>query len=315
MSGRRCAFIDIGTNTILCLIAECGDAGEFRVLDDIAEISRLGQGVDKTRRIDAAGEDRSSAVLRRYLERCARLGVQEIVAVGTSALRDAENSSEVLARWRQGLGLNVRLISGEEEAAYSYLATRRGLLLAGRELLVIDIGGGSTEFIHGDREGVSEAMSVDVGSVRLTERYLHSDPVTQTQCDAMAAVIDGALAPIGARWLPAASQLTLVGIAGTFTTLAAVEKKLAQYSHGEVHGSLLSLGEVRRQIIIYQGLTVQQRKAIPGLHPMRADVILAGAYMVERIMTLFAASQVIVSDQGVRYGLLYQLLLRANSIT
>lgn len=315
MSGRRCAFIDIGTNTILCLIAECGDAGEFRVLDDIAEITRLGQGVDKTRRIGAEGEDRSSAILRHYLERCASLGVQEIMAVGTSALRDADNSSEVLARWRQRLGLNVRVISGEEEAAYSYLAARRGLLLAGRELLVIDIGGGSTEFIHGDGAGMSEAMSVDVGSVRLTERYLHSDPVTQAQCDAMAAVIDGALAPVGARWVRALSQLTLVGIAGTFTTLAAVEKKLAQYSHGEVHGSLLSLGEVRRQIIIYQGLTVRQRQAIPGLHPMRADVILAGAYLIEKIMALFDATQVVVSDQGVRYGLLYQRLARANSIT
>jgi exopolyphosphatase/guanosine-5'-triphosphate,3'-diphosphate pyrophosphatase len=296
------------------LIAECGGAGEFRVLDDIAEITRLGQGVDRTRRIGAAGEDRSAAVLRQYVERCARLGVEEIMAVGTSALRDADNSREVLARWRRQLGLNVRVISGEEEAAYSYLAARRGLLLAGKELLVIDIGGGSTEFIHGDGADMAEALSVDVGSVRLTERYLHSDPVTQAQLDAMAAVIDDALAPVGERWRSALLNSTLVGIAGTFTTLAAVEKQLAQFSHGEVHGSLLSRDEVRRQIIIYQGLTVEQRKTLPGLHPMRADVILAGAYLIEKIMAFFAARQVVVSDQGVRYGLLYQRLAREKTI-
>jgi exopolyphosphatase/guanosine-5'-triphosphate,3'-diphosphate pyrophosphatase len=308
MSGRRCAFIDIGTNTILCLIAECGDAGQFYVLDDLAEIARLGQGVDQTRRISHAGEERSAAILRRYLARCARLGVQEIAAVGTSALRDAENSGAVLERWHRELGLSVRVISGAEEAAYSFLAARRGLSLAAHELLVIDIGGGSAELIRGNAADVSEAVSVDVGSVRLTERYLHSDPVTQSECDAMAAVMDAALAPIGAAWAHALPKLTLVGIAGTFTTMAAVEKKLAQYSHGEVHGSLLSLGEVRRQIVIYRGLTVEQRKTIPGLHPMRADVILAGAYLIEKIMVLFDTPQVIVSDQGVRYGLLYQRL-------
>ena len=311
---RRCAFIDVGTNTILCLIAESGSGGNFSVLEDLAEITRLGQGVDQTRRISPAGEARSSMVLRRYLENCARLGVEEIAAVGTSALRDAENSAAVRERWQRELGLNVRVISGAEEAAYSFLAARRGLSLAGDELLVIDIGGGSTELIRGSAAGVSEAVSVDAGSVRLTERFLRSDPVTQSECDAMATEIDAVLAPAGAAWARALSELTLVGIAGTFTTLAAVEKKLERYSHGEVHGSTLSVDEVRRQIIIYQGLTVEQRKTIPGLHPMRADVILAGAYLIEKIMALFNAHEIIVSDQGVRYGLLYERLARKKSV-
>jgi exopolyphosphatase/guanosine-5'-triphosphate,3'-diphosphate pyrophosphatase len=309
MSSRRRAFIDIGTNTILCLIAEWGD-GEFRVLDDLAEITRLGQGVDQTRRISVAGEGRSAKTLRRYLEKCASLGVEEIAAVGTSALRDARNSGEVLERWRQQLGLRVRVISGEQEAAYSFLAARQGLALEGRELLVIDIGGGSTEFIRGDAKGVSQTLSVDVGTVRLTERFLRSDPVTSSQCHAMSAAIDRALAPLGSRWLRDMPTLTLVGIAATFTTLAAVEKKLATYSPSEVHGSKLSLNEVRRQVVLYQGLTIAQRKAIPGLHPGRADVILAGAYLIEKIMMRCDTSQVIVSDQGVRYGLLYERLAR-----
>jgi exopolyphosphatase/guanosine-5'-triphosphate,3'-diphosphate pyrophosphatase len=233
---RRCAFIDIGTNTILCLIADCGSGGDFKVLDDLAEITRLGQGA------------------------------------------------------------------------------RRGLSLAGGELLVIDIGGGSTELIRGSAAGVSDAVSIDVGSVRLTERFLHSDPVTQSECDAMAADIDAALAPAGAAWARALSELTLVGIAGTFTTLAAVQKKLERYSHGEVHGSTLSVDEVRRQIRIYQSRTVEQRKTLPGLHPMRADVILAGAYLIEKIMALVDAHELVVSDQGVRYGLLYEWLARKKSV-
>jgi exopolyphosphatase/guanosine-5'-triphosphate,3'-diphosphate pyrophosphatase len=244
------------------------------------------------------------------LEKCASLGVEEIAAVGTSALRDARNSGEVLERWRQQLGLRVRVISGEQEAAYSFLAARQSLALEGRELLVIDIGGGSTEFIRGDAKGVSQTLSVDVGTVRLTERFLRSDPVTSSQCHAMSAAIDRALAPLGSRWLRDMPTLTLVGIAATFTTLAAVEKKLATYSPSEVHGSKLSLNEVRRQVVLYQGLTIAQRKAIPGLHPGRADVILAGAYLIEKIMMRCDTSQVIVSDQGVRYGLLYERLAR-----
>ncbi len=314
MRSRRRAFIDIGTNTLLCLIAECGNLGEFEVLADLAEITRLGQGVDQTRRIGAEGEARSTEALGSYLEKCADLGVGEILAVGTSALRDAENSGEVLDRWRRRFGLNVRVISGEEEAAYSFLAAREGLSLADGQILVIDIGGGSTELIRGDNAGVSDCVSIDVGSVRLTERYLHSDPVAQAQCDAMATAIDRALAPVESHWLRDLAIATLVGIAGTFTTLAAVEKKLSQYSHREVHGSVLSLGEVRRQIKLYTHMTLAQRKMVPGLHPKRADVILAGAYLTEKIMARCNKSKVIVSDQGVRYGLLYEQLVREKSI-
>jgi exopolyphosphatase/guanosine-5'-triphosphate,3'-diphosphate pyrophosphatase len=310
MSSSRCAFIDIGTNTILCLIAECGAGGEFRVLEDLAEITRLGQGVDATRRISPAGEERTRLVLGSYLDTCAKLGVQETTAVGTSALRDAENSGDVLSWWRRRLGLTVRVISGEEEAAYSFLAARQGLALAGRELLVIDIGGGSTEFIRGNAAGVSAAVSVDVGTVRLTERFVHSDPATPQECVAMTQEIDRALAPVCAGWTSDLPGLTLVGIAASFTTLVAVEKKLLAYSHGDVHGSRLALEEVRRQIPLYRARTVSQRKEIPGLHPQRADVILAGALLIERIMVLFAARHVIVSDQGVRYGLLYSKLAR-----
>jgi exopolyphosphatase/guanosine-5'-triphosphate,3'-diphosphate pyrophosphatase len=313
MSSRRCAFIDIGTNTILCLIAELKDDGTFAVLDDLAEITRLGQGVQQSRHIGSAGEARSLLTLQRYLERCKNLGVEDIVAVGTSALRDARNSAEVRDHFKRQLGFEVRVLSGEEEAGYAFLAVQQGLSLAGQELLVVDVGGGSTEFIRGNQDGVIQAISIDLGSVRLTEQFLHSDPVQAQECATMAGAIERELTGLPNSWLTVAFPLTLVGIAGTFTTLSAVEKKLLRYVHGEVHGSGLTLGEVRRQTALFQSKTIAERRLIPGLEPERADVILAGAYLIERIMSRFRAEQVIVSDQGVRYGLLHERLVLRDS--
>ena len=312
MNSRRLAFIDIGTNTILCLIAELKTDGSFDVLDDLAEITRLGQGVHQTRTINPEGEERSFKVLERYLERCKGLNVEEIIVVGTSALRDARNSAAVCARFKEQLGLDVRVISGDEEAAYSFLAVQQGLPLKQQELLVIDVGGGSTEFIRGNEAGVSQAVSINIGSVRLTEQFLHSDPVQEEECEKMMAAIEKALAQLPRSWLKDSSILTLIGIAGTCTTLAAVEKKLTNYSHGEVHGGLLSLDEVRRQIELFQSKPIEERKAIPGLEPKRADVILAGACLIEKIMTLFHSERIIVSDHGVRYGLLHACLKQRN---
>jgi len=308
MIAQRFAFIDIGTNTILCLIAEIKNDGSFDVLDDLAEITRLGQGVHQTGRISPEGEERSLKVLQRYLERCKRLNVEKIIAVGTSALRDARNSAEVRARFEVQLGFDVRVISGDEEAEYAFLAVQQGLPLNRRELLVVDVGGGSTEFVRGNAAGVVEAISIGVGSVRLTEQFLRSDPVQTEECEKMVIAIEKELTRLPNQWLKDDSILTLVGIAGTFTTLSAVEKKLVCYTHGEVHGSRLTLSEVRRQVALFQGKTIMERKAIPGLEPKRADVILAGACLIERIMTLFHSERVIVSDHGVRYGLLHECL-------
>ena len=307
MNSRRFAFVDIGTNTILCLIAELKNDGQFDILDDLADITRLGQGVDRTGRITPEGEARSLQVLQRYVDRCKHLSVDEIKAVGTSALRDAQNSADVRERFKEQLGLDVRVLSGEEEAAYAFLAVQKGLALAGQELLVTDVGGGSTEFIRGNAAGVTQAVSINIGSVRLTEQFLHSDPVRKAECEKMTVAIESELARLPHQWRKDGSALTLVGIAGTFTTLSAIQKGLAHYSHGEVHGSPLTLGEVRRQVALFQGKTIAQRKMIPGLEPKRADVILAGACLIERMMTLFHSERVIVSDQGVRYGLLHEM--------
>ena len=306
MSPRRSAFFDVGTNTIHCVIAEIRDTGRFRVLDDMAEITRLGQGVDQTRRIGAEGEQRSLAVLKRYRGRCDNLGVGEIVAVGTSALRDAENSDEVRERFAKELGFSIRVLSGEEEARYSFLAVQQGLPLMGRQILAIDVGGGSTEFISGNSAGVASAVSLDLGSVRLTERFLHSDPVRAEEVARMNAAIDQELDRLPEHDIDPDPTCTLVGIAGTFTTLAAMEKKLARYAHRDLHGSILTLAAVRRQLERLARRTVAERRQLAGLEPLRADVIFAGACLLERILDRWQSDRIVVSDQGVRYGLLHE---------
>jgi exopolyphosphatase / guanosine-5'-triphosphate,3'-diphosphate pyrophosphatase len=245
-------------------------------------------------------------VLKRYRGQCDYLGVDEIVAVGTSALRDAENRAEVCARFRDELGFDIRVISGAEEAAYSFLAVQRGLHLTVEQILVIDIGGGSTEFVCGTPSGISSAVSVDLGSVRLTERFLPSDPVRPDEAERMNAVIDQELGRLPEHQINPDPTLALVGIAGTFTTLVAMEKNLARYSHGRLHGSTLTLDAVKRQSKRLERQSVAERRQIAGLEPQRADVIFAGACLIERIMNLYHADRIIVSDQGVRYGLLHE---------
>jgi exopolyphosphatase/guanosine-5'-triphosphate,3'-diphosphate pyrophosphatase len=308
----RIATIDVGTNTILLLVAELDDGGEFHVLADRAEIARLGKGVDRTRSLSAAGVERALAVLREYLQVCRNFGVEEIAAVGTSALRDALNAKSFLDRLKYEFKLDLRVLSGREEAAYSYLAVQKGLQLDAQDVLVVDVGGGSTEFIRAKDGKLHGWASLDVGSVRLTERFLASDPAAQDECARLIQAVDESLNKLP-DWSDKISVPVMVGIAGTFTTLSAVEKGLTHYSHSEVHGSRLTRAEVERQVELYHSKTIAERKHIAGLEPKRADVILAGALAIQRIMTLFGIDQAIVSDQGIRYGLLYERI--ANKLS
>jgi exopolyphosphatase / guanosine-5'-triphosphate,3'-diphosphate pyrophosphatase len=317
------ATIDVGTNTILLLVVDLEENGAFRVVTDRAEIARLGEGVDRTRALSEAGMERGLEVLREYVHTCRTLGAKQIMAIGTSALRDALNAKSFAARLRSELKLELRVLSGAEEAAYSYLAVQKGLQLDAKEMMVVDVGGGSTEFIWAKDGRLHGWASLDVGSVRLTERYLLSDPPTADECERLTQAVDESLSKLPADWrvkisspVPRQTQdgepsgTIMIGIAGTFTTLAAVQKGLRHYSHSEVHGSRLSHAEVERQVELYRARTVAARKEIAGLEPKRADVILAGAILIERIMRRFDIGEAIVSDQGIRYGLLYEMIAK-----
>ncbi|MFQ5848966.1 MAG: Ppx/GppA family phosphatase [Candidatus Binatia bacterium] len=305
---RRLATIDVGTNTILLLVAEVNGKGGLRLLEDLAEITRLGEGVDRSGFLGEGGQERSLDVLRRYCARCRSLNVEEISVAGTSALRDAINAGDFKARLKRELGWDLRVLSPEEESWYSYLAVQRGLALRSKELLVVDVGGGSTQLIWGKDGGWYRWASLQMGTVRLTERFLFSDPVGEEECDRLSRAVDDELGGLLVDWKKEAPFDTMIGIAGTFTTLVAVEKGLVRYALAEVHGSHLKREEVRRQIQVFQGKTIAERRQIPGLEPKRADVILAGALLIDRIMALFRMDRVVVSDQGIRYGLLYERL-------
>ena len=312
MSGRRLATIDIGTNTVILLVAELNGTIGLRFLDDRAEITRLGEGVDRTGMLGEEGQNRTLNALRGYCERCRSLNVKEIRVAGTSALRDAANAGDFRNRLKRELNLDLRVLSPQEEAGYSYLAVQRGLPLGAKELLVVDVGGGSTEFIWGKDGEVHRWASFQMGTVRLTERFLFSDPVREEECTQLASAVDDELGEVLADWKTETVFDVMVGIAGTFTTLSAVKKALIRYLPAEVHGSFLNREEIQRQLRNFKGKTIAERREIRGLEPKRADVILAGSLLVDRIMEFFHMERVVVSDQGIRHGLLYDRFERRH---
>lgn len=308
MDAWRLATIDVGTNTVLLLIAEIQENRITRILEDRAEITRLGEGVHSKGCLGPGGQQRTLKVLRNYHTRCQSLNVKEIKVAGTSALRETTNARDFLARLKQDLGWDLRVLSPQEEAWYSYRAVRKGLSLTAEELLVVDVGGGSTEFIWGRREELHRWASLPMGTVKLTERFLLSDPVHEEECAQLIEAVNEELRAHFLNWSTETSFDVTVGVAGTFTTLGAVEKALVEYRSELVHGCTLQRAEIQRQIRLFKSKTLQERRQIPGLEPKRADVILAGGLLIDRVMDLFHIDQVVVSDQGIRYGLLYEQL-------
>jgi exopolyphosphatase/guanosine-5'-triphosphate,3'-diphosphate pyrophosphatase len=301
----RVAAIDIGTNSILLTIAEPRPGGGWSVLLDRCRIERLGQGVDEHRALDPAAIARALAALDEYAGALRAAGVTRAGAVGTQALREVKNAEAFLAPAAARLGFAIEIISGEREAQLSFAAVMDAfpeLSRSNAPVVVMDVGGGSTELIVGQRGQVTSLVSVPIGAVRLTERHLHRDPPAPAAAAALQAAVAQALAP---HRLPDAP--ILVGVAGTVTSLAAVELGLATYDAARVQGSTLSLAQVAAQLERYLAATVAERRAIVGLEPRRADVIPAGAAIVAGVMQHCAAPTLLVSDRGLRFGLLAEL--------
>ncbi|MBI3921784.1 MAG: Ppx/GppA family phosphatase [Armatimonadetes bacterium] len=304
----RYAVIDVGTNSDLLLIAEpTGSSWDF--LLDVTAITRMGQGLTQTGQIGDEALQRNVDCLRRYRKLCDDHHVEQIAAVGTSALRDARNSQEVLARIADESGIHIEIIDGETEARLSYLAVRHdsGLELPGEGMVgVIDIGGGSAQLNLG-RKTLEAAKSANVGAVRMTETYLKSDPVSEDDYHSMAERIHAEVTELISRvtsleGLP--SSLALAGVGGTLVNLAYVNRGGGDFS--KVHGTGLSLQEIEAQIQQYRELDLDHRRQIPGLEPARADVILAGATIAREILRCLRQTSLRVSTRGLRYGLLYE---------
>ena len=300
---ERVASIDIGTNTILLLIAEIDD-GELNSLFEKETIVRLGEGLQKNGILSNEAMERGLQTLAQYLERCQELKVQRIYAAGTNALREAKNSGEFLNLAKEKMNLSIEVISGEEEARLSFLAVAKDLKEMGGRVIVVDVGGGSTEFILGEDGRVTQWVSLPLGSVRFTEQFLISDPVREGEWERMDEEIGERLIDVPRPDMP----LSMVAVGGTATTLASVEQGLKEFVPEKIHCFVLKKEALRNQLFLYRSKTLDERKKIPGLPPPRADVILAGAAILYRAMDELKCSSVLISCHGVRYGLLYKKL-------
>jgi exopolyphosphatase/guanosine-5'-triphosphate,3'-diphosphate pyrophosphatase len=300
---ERLASIDIGTNTILLLIAEV-EEGALKPLLEKETIVRLGEGVQKNGILLEEAMERGSQTLDQYLKECQKMGVQRIFAAGTSALREARNSDHFLERVEEKLNLSIEIISGEEEAQLSFLAVTRDLKEPRKPILVIDVGGGSTEFILGRGDRITQWVSLPLGSVRFTEQFLLSDPVHEEEWENMERQIQKLLLRIPHPKEP----FLMVAVGGTATTLASVEQGLAEFILEKIHHFGLGRKALKSQLDLYRSKTIEERRKIPGLFPARADVILAGGAILYWAMEKLECPSVLISCHGVRYGLLYKKL-------
>ncbi|WP_307859640.1 MULTISPECIES: Ppx/GppA phosphatase family protein [Cellulomonas] len=315
----RVAAIDCGTNSIRLLVADVDPAaGTLVDLERSNEVVRLGQGVDRTGLLAPEALSRTLDATRRYHEVCERLGVERVRFVATSATRDARNRDEFVAGVRDALGVDPEVVAGDEEARLSFRGAT-GVLATRFDgpFLVVDLGGGSTELVLGT--GAPEAaVSMDVGSVRLTERHLHDDPPTAAQVAAADADVHAAL-DAAAAVVPLGRTVTLVGLAGSVTTLTAHALGLDHYDRDRIDGAVLGVDDVLAACEDMLARTREQRAALPYLHPGRVDVIGAGALVwrdvVRRVRADVAAAggeltQVVTSEHDILDGIAWSIAER-----
>jgi len=304
---ERVASIDVGTNTILLLIAEV-NKGVLKPLLEKERIVRLGEGVQRNGVLLAGAMERGIQTLTQYLKECQEMGIQSIFAAGTSALREAKNSDHFLRMARDRLNLSIEIISGEEEAELSFLAVTKDLGYPKKTILVVDVGGGSTELVLGKRNQINHWVSLPVGSVRFTEQFLLSDPVRDEEWTNMENKIIKGLGKVPLPQKP----FTMVAVGGTATALASVELRLKHFVYEKIHHFVLGRQALKGQLERYRSKTVEERRKIPGLSPARADVILAGGAILYFAMEKFEVASVLISCHGVRYGLIYKKLQISN---
>jgi exopolyphosphatase/guanosine-5'-triphosphate,3'-diphosphate pyrophosphatase len=304
----RVAAVDCGTNTIKLLVADLDpDTGTEHELVREMRMVRLGQDVDRTGRLADEALARTFAAVDEYAAVVADHDVDAIRFCATSAARDAGNGDEFAAGVEARLGVRPEVVTGDEEAQLSYDGATRGLV--GKHhpapFLVVDIGGGSTELILGDGHGhVRAARSLDIGSVRMTERYLRSDPPTQDEVDAAASDVAAAIAASG---VPLGEARTVIGVAGTITTVAAGVLDLDGYDRAAIDQAELAVADVHALTERLLAMTVDQRKALPYMHPGRADVIGAGALILDEVLRRTTVDTLLVSEADILDGIAWSI--------
>jgi len=304
----RVAAVDCGTNTIRLLVADLDPAsGAEHELVREMRVVRLGQDVDRTGRLAEEALQRTFAAIDEYAAIIAAQDVQALRFCATSAARDAENAAEFAAGVESRLGVRPEVVSGAEEAQLSYDGATRGL--TGRDLpapfLVVDIGGGSTELILGDGHGhVRAGESIDIGSVRMTERHLPSDPPSP---DEIAAATADVAATVAASGVPLAEARTVIGVAGTITTVAAGVLGVQEYDRRAIDQAELAVSDVHALTESLLRMTVAQRRELVYMHPGRADVIGAGALILDEVLRRTAVDTLLVSEADILDGIAWSI--------
>ena len=307
----RVAAIDCGTNAVRLLIADIDATGVLHDVERTMRIVRLGEGVDATGEFSAAALQRTFAALDQYAGLIHRYQPRALRFVATSASRDVRNRAAFIDGVRERIGVPPEVISGAQEAGLSFLGATRGLpvgLLDPRQpVLVVDIGGGSTEFVRGLPTSPSAlaAVSVDIGCVRMTERHLHGDPPTAAQVAAADADIAAAIAHAGSQ-VPLTGA-RLVAVSGTATTVAAAAMDLPDYDPERLHGAVITARSVDAVAATLLAMTREQRAALPYMHPGRVDVIGGGAMVLRQVVTAAHAADVVISETDILDGIAYRL--------
>jgi exopolyphosphatase/guanosine-5'-triphosphate,3'-diphosphate pyrophosphatase len=304
----RVAGIDCGTNSIRLLVADVdSETGALHELERRMEIVRLGQGVDRTGRLAPEALDRTFAALRGYEGLIRKHGVERVRMVATSATRDAANRDEFTAGVVEILGVAPDVATGAEEAALSFAGATRDLPASvATPYLVVDIGGGSTEFVLGSSTAEA-ARSVDIGCVRLTERHLHDDPPTLEQIAAARADIVAALNTV-AQEVPLERAASLVGLAGSVTTVAAIALDLTAYDPSVIHHARIPAAQVREVTQRLLSMSRAERAALPVMHPGRVDVIGAGALVLDAVLSHLGLPEFVVSEHDILDGIALSLI-------
>jgi exopolyphosphatase/guanosine-5'-triphosphate,3'-diphosphate pyrophosphatase len=295
----RVAAIDQGTNTTRLLVADVVD-GRLEEVARQSRITRLGEGVDGRKRLLPLPIARVRNCLADYRRTLESLGAERALLVATSAVRDAENGDAFLGEVEWSYGFTTRLVSGTEEAALAFKGVSTGRELAS-PTLVVDIGGGSTELVLGDAEGVRGSVSLDVGSVRMTERFLGSDP---PRPDELADCV-GAVRSVLAERVPESlhGATAMVGVAATITTFAALDLGLEAYDRERVHGHVMTAGAIQEQLERLAALPLSERRLVPALDPERAPVIVGGGIVLREVLAHFQAGELEVSERDILDGI------------
>jgi exopolyphosphatase/guanosine-5'-triphosphate,3'-diphosphate pyrophosphatase len=301
MPPMRVAAADIGTNSTRLLVADVGEDGSVTEVERLLEITRLGEGVDASGTLAEAPMGRVTAALVRYAERAHSLSAERLLAVATSAVRDASNRGDFLARVETA-GFEPRLLSGQEEAATTFAGVSSrapgGESVSADGTLVVDVGGGSTELVLGAAEGVAWSSSLQAGCVRMTERFLGEDVVAASSLAACAQAVSELLQVVPGEALEATRRV--IAVAGTATTLAAIEH--GGYHADAVHGARITREQTRSVEQRLAAMTLEQRRTVPGLEPARAPVIVAGLVVLGSALDRFCLAEAVVSERDILHG-------------